>query len=77
MPRLASLDMYRKVPVDLLEGTRRGSILSTLAVFTMATLFFLETKAYFSTTLKTSLALDSNDESQIRVNFNITMMDLK
>lgn len=77
MPRLASLDMYRKVPVDLLEGTRRGSILSTLAVFTMATLFFLETKAYFSSTLKTSLALDSNDESQIRVNFNITMMDLK
>lgn len=77
MPRIASLDMYRKVPVDLLEGTRRGSILSTLAVFTMATLFFLETKAYFSSTLKTSLALDSNDESQIRVNFNITMMDLK
>lgn len=74
---VASLDMYRKVPVDLLEGTRRGSILSTLAVFTMATLFFLETKAFMSSSLKTSLALDSNTESQVRVNFNITMMDLK
>lgn len=74
---VASLDMYRKVPVDLLEGTRRGSILSTLAVFTMATLFFLETKAFMSSSLKTSLALDSNTDSQIRVNFNITMMDLK
>jgi thiol-disulfide isomerase/thioredoxin len=75
--RLASLDMYRKVPLDLLEGTRRGSILSTLAILTMTTLFFLETKAYFSSTLTTSLALDSNTEAQVRVNFNITMMDLK
>lgn len=75
--RLASLDMYRKVPLDLLEGTRRGSILSTLAIITMSTLFFLETKAYFSSTLSTSLALDSNTEPQVRVNFNITMMDLK
>ena len=76
-PFIASLDMYRKVPVDLLEGTRRGSILSTVAVLTMATLFFLETKAFLSSTLKTSLALDSNSDAQVRVNFNITMMDLK
>lgn len=69
--------MYRKVPVDLLEGTRRGSILSTVAVISMATLFFLETKAFLSTSLKTSLALDSNTDPQVRVNFNITMMDLK
>lgn len=76
-PFIANLDMYRKVPVDLLEGTRRGSILSTIAVATMTILFFLETKAFFSTSLKTNLALDSNEDSQIRVNFNITMMDLK
>lgn len=76
-PMLASLDMYRKVPIDLLEGTRRGSILSTLAIFSMVTLFFLETKAYFSSSLQTSLALDSNPETQVRVNFDITMMDLK
>lgn len=76
-PFIASLDMYRKVPVDLLEGTKRGSVLSTVAVFTMALLFFLETKAFFTSTIKTNLALDSNNEKQIRVNFNITMMDLK
>mmetsp|Transcript_18218 Transcript_18218/g.25874 ORF Transcript_18218/g.25874 Transcript_18218/m.25874 type:complete len:175 (+) Transcript_18218:76-600(+) len=76
-PFIANLDMYRKVPVDLLEGTRRGSILSTIAVLTMTILFLLETKAFFSSQLKTNLALDSNEDSQIRVNFNITMMDLK
>lgn len=76
-PFLASLDMYRKVPVDLLEGTRRGSILSTVAVFAMGLLFFLETQAFTRSTLKTNLALDSNTDSTTRVNFNITMMDLK
>lgn len=42
----ASLDMYRKVPVDLLEGGKRGSLLSYAAVFVMFTLFAMETKAY-------------------------------
>ena len=73
---LSSVDMYRKVPVDLLEGTRRGSVLSTVAVFTMVLLFFLETKAFLSSTLQTNLRLDSNPEGQLRVNFNITMLDL-
>jgi Endoplasmic Reticulum-Golgi Intermediate Compartment (ERGIC) len=41
------LDMYRKVPADLMEGTRRGSILSLGAVAVMLTLFLLETSAFF------------------------------
>ncbi len=43
-----SVDMYRKIPVDLMEGTRRGSVLSYLASFAMLALFMLETKAYFA-----------------------------
>ena len=43
----ASLDMYRKVPMDLLEGTKRGSVLSYMALIVMLTLFIFETKAYF------------------------------
>ena len=69
--------MYRKVPSDLLEGTCSGSFMSYFALFTMATLFFLETKAFFGSDLVTDLALDSNREPRVRVNFNITMMDLK
>lgn len=61
----------------MMEGTKRGSILSTVAVFTMATLFYLETRAFFSSSIVTDLALDGNKEPRIRVNFNITMMDLK
>ena len=44
---MGKLDLYRKVPTDLLEGTRRGSILSYCAVFIMVTLFLLETGAFF------------------------------
>lgn len=76
-PWANSLDMYRKVPVDILEGTKRGSILSYMSVLVMGLLFFLETKAFFQISPKTDLALDSNPDDKIRVNFNITMMDLR
>lgn len=41
------LDMYRKIPTDLLEGTKRGSILSYIAIFIMTSLFLFETSAFF------------------------------
>ena len=37
---------------------------------------FLETKAFFTNEIQTDLALDTNDDELLRVNFNITMMDL-
>mmetsp|Transcript_10385 Transcript_10385/g.15858 ORF Transcript_10385/g.15858 Transcript_10385/m.15858 type:complete len:175 (+) Transcript_10385:72-596(+) len=73
---LARLDMYRKVPIDLLEGSKSGSIISLMALFIMTALIVLETKAYFTSTLVTDLALDRSSESKIQVDFNITMMDL-
>lgn len=77
MPRmLAGLDMYRKVPNDLLEGSRQGSIVSWIAIFTIITLFFMETKSFLQQRLVTDLSLDQNKETVIRVNFNITMLDL-
>jgi len=71
------LDMYRKIPSDLMEGTRRGSVLSYMAAFVMLTLFLLETRAYFSKITVTDLALDNNKERKVRLNFNITLLDLK
>lgn len=69
--------MYRKVPTDLMEGTKRGSLLSLVAVGVMVVLFLMETGAYFSKRTKVDLALDRNTDSRVRLNFNITMMDLK
>jgi hypothetical protein len=47
---MGRLDMYRKVPTDLLEGTKRGSVLSLMASFVMLSLFLLETGAFFRKT---------------------------
>lgn len=41
------LDMYRKIPADLMEGTKRGSVLSLVAVVVMLVLFLSETGAFF------------------------------
>lgn len=71
------LDMYRKIPADLMEGTQSGSLLSYAAVLVMLLLFLMETSAYFRKTPVVDLALDDNKERRIRLNFNITMMDLK
>ena len=46
---MGALDMYRKVPTDLMEGTKRGSFLSLFALGIMFTLFCLETRAFLKT----------------------------
>mmetsp|Transcript_27698 Transcript_27698/g.66745 ORF Transcript_27698/g.66745 Transcript_27698/m.66745 type:complete len:557 (+) Transcript_27698:179-1849(+) len=73
----AHVDMYRKIPNDLMEGTRRGSVLSYFSLGLMIVLFLWETRAYFTTTIKTDLMLDRSDDPRLRLNFNITMTDLK
>lgn len=50
--------MYRKVPGDLVEGSRRGSIISWLALFTIAYLFYQETADFLTTRLTSELSLD-------------------
>ena len=76
-PWANALDMYRKVPTDLLEGTKRGSAMSYLCLFSIGLLFYLETRSFFSSSIATNIALDSNREERFRVNFNVTMMDLR
>ncbi|KAK1732437.1 endoplasmic reticulum-Golgi intermediate compartment protein [Skeletonema marinoi] len=69
--------MYQQAAPDITQTSLRGRILSGFAMATMATLFTLETKAYFSKDISTTLSLvNSNSEQRIRLNFNITMMDL-
>lgn len=60
-----------------MEGSRRGSLLSYLSLILMTVLFLWETRAFLQTTLVTDLALDKSDDPKIRLNFNITMTDLR
>jgi thiol-disulfide isomerase/thioredoxin len=76
----AKLDMYRKVPGDLVEGSKQGSLVSWIAIFTMGFLFYKETSDYLTTRLVSNLTLDrrkSSENDMIKVTFNITMLDLR
>ena len=68
--------MYQRAPDDLTESTFRGKIMSMVAAISISTLFLLETKAYFSTTLETDLLLHNPtnvDEPQVQLNFDVTL----
>eukprot|EP00584_Thalassiosira_punctigera_P010443 CAMPEP_0172528040 /NCGR_PEP_ID=MMETSP1067-20121228/2556_1 /TAXON_ID=265564 ORGANISM="Thalassiosira punctigera, Strain Tpunct2005C2" /NCGR_SAMPLE_ID=MMETSP1067 /ASSEMBLY_ACC=CAM_ASM_000444 /LENGTH=499 /DNA_ID=CAMNT_0013311893 /DNA_START=190 /DNA_END=1689 /DNA_ORIENTATION=+ len=73
---MASVDFYRRVPKDLTEATTLGAFMSLCAMGVMGVLFFSETLAFARTNMGTSIALDENDQPQIRLNFNMTLMDL-
>jgi heme/copper-type cytochrome/quinol oxidase subunit 3 len=75
-PWAASLDMYRKVPGDLLEGSKEGRITSWIALLVMTWLFINETWAFLSTTVVPQLHLDSSKIQKFQIDFNITMLDL-
>jgi thiol-disulfide isomerase/thioredoxin len=50
--------------------------MSICAMGVMTVLFFSETAAFARTNIATSITLDENTQPQIRLNFDITMMDL-
>ena len=58
------------------QATALGALMSCLALVVMGVLFLSETLAFARTGLGTSIALDENDQPQIRLNFNITLLDL-
>lgn len=73
---MSSIDFYRRVPKDLTEATALGALMSICAMVVMVILFISETAAFASTKIVTSIALDETQEAQIRLNFNITLLDL-
>lgn len=73
---MSSVDFYRRVPKDLTEATTLGAAMSLVALGIMAILFFSETAAFARSKIVTSITLDENTQPQLRLNFNITMLDV-
>lgn len=81
---VSGLDMYKKVPVNLMDGAAKQhggcSYFSFLALFVIVLLFAYETKEFTSITLVKNLIMDKNEhtgDTKIRLNFNITMLELQ
>lgn len=68
--------MYRRVPADLTETTSLGGLFSIVAGVFMAILCVVEIISFMSHTTETMVVLDQSHDQMIRINFNITMLDL-
>jgi protein disulfide-isomerase-like protein len=76
LAKLKEFDFYRKIPRDLTEATSHGSMLSICCTLFMLTLFVAELWAYLSTTYVSNVVIDPVSDSLLRINFNITVVDL-
>ncbi|KAJ1449749.1 endoplasmic reticulum-golgi intermediate compartment-domain-containing protein [Pelagophyceae sp. CCMP2097] len=74
---LKMVDFFRKIPTDLTETTVLGAALSVTAGFFMMVLFVVELWAFLATTIETGVMLDTNAETLLRINFNVTMMEIQ
>jgi len=73
---LRQLDFYRRIPKELTESTPTGTALSICAGLFMAVLFVTELSAFLATSTETQIIVDQDVEPQLRINFNITLLDL-
>eukprot|EP00638_Chattonella_subsalsa_P003595 CAMPEP_0117757558 /NCGR_PEP_ID=MMETSP0947-20121206/14810_1 /TAXON_ID=44440 /ORGANISM="Chattonella subsalsa, Strain CCMP2191" /LENGTH=443 /DNA_ID=CAMNT_0005577489 /DNA_START=32 /DNA_END=1363 /DNA_ORIENTATION=- len=64
--------------MDLTESTALGAFFSMCTIVFMIILFLVEAWAFMTTSMDTSVIMDtsSEDAQVIRINFNITMMDI-
>ncbi|CAM9446379.1 unnamed protein product, partial [Heterosigma akashiwo] len=70
------LDFYRKVPQDLTETTKLGKGLSIATIVLIVVMFIAEFRAFIDSGHETSLVMDPNDDLKLRINFNISMLEL-
>lgn len=74
--RLKGLDFYRAIPKDLTETSTHSTALSICAAFFMLVLFVAELWAYLTVHVQSNIVLDPNTDALLRINFNITVMDM-
>ena len=74
--KLREFDFYRKIPKDLTETSLHGSILSICALIFILILFFAELLSFLTLSYETNVIIDRSYDTQLRINFNITVLDL-
>eukprot|EP01042_Synura_sphagnicola_P036236 gene36236-46361_t len=74
--RLKDFDLYRKIPKDLTETSTLSTGLSMCAAVFMLILFVAELWAYLTLNISSNIVIDPNTENLLRVNFNITVLDV-
>lgn len=73
---VSNLDAFRTVPKDLAEASVTGASMTFLAVLVCVVLFICEVTAFMTTKMRTDIVIDSNQDSLLRINFDVHMLDL-
>lgn len=76
MVKLSSFDIFRKIPTDLTVASRRGGVLSILTACIISIVLFCEIWTYVEGETKSRIVLDSNSESKLDINFEISFLEL-
>eukprot|EP00747_Dinoflagellata_sp_TGD_P188616 gnl/TRDRNA2_/TRDRNA2_47889_c0_seq1.p1 gnl/TRDRNA2_/TRDRNA2_47889_c0~~gnl/TRDRNA2_/TRDRNA2_47889_c0_seq1.p1 ORF type:complete len:469 (-),score=95.99 gnl/TRDRNA2_/TRDRNA2_47889_c0_seq1:151-1557(-) len=71
-----SLDAFRTVPKDLAEASMLGASMTGLAVVLCTVLFMCEVSAFLGSKPQSNIVIDSNQDSMLRINFDVTMLDM-
>eukprot|EP00927_Polykrikos_kofoidii_P054722 TRINITY_DN49105_c0_g1_i1.p1 TRINITY_DN49105_c0_g1~~TRINITY_DN49105_c0_g1_i1.p1 ORF type:complete len:503 (-),score=61.58 TRINITY_DN49105_c0_g1_i1:108-1616(-) len=74
---IKSVDVFRQPMRDVLnEGTHLGALLTCIASVICSVLFLVQLDAFLRLDKTTRLAIDSDESALLRINFDITMLDL-
>ena len=74
--RFKKLDIYRKVPRDLTEGSVSGGCVSLVAVFFLVFLALAELRANLQVKTETDIIVDKSEDLLLRFNLNVTLLGL-
>lgn len=74
--RLKSLDIYRKVPLDLTETTASGACITVLSVLMLVLLAMSELRSLFTPVIETTVVVNSDNSETIRMHMDLTLMGI-
>jgi len=73
---VASVDAFRSVPKDLAEASVTGAVMTFAAVLICGVLFMCEVTAFMTSKMRTDVVIDSNQDAQLKINFDVHMLDM-
>jgi hypothetical protein len=74
--KFSDWDLYRQLPRELTEATSSGATMSLVGMIFMACVFICELWAFLSVGYETDVILDPNQDSMVRLSFNVSVLDL-
>jgi hypothetical protein len=74
--RLRKIDVYRKIPKDLTEGSAVGGIVTICSIVMLVIIALFELSAVMKISRETDIVVDRGEDELFRVNLNITLKGL-